>query len=173
MRHIDDLRVGRDDLDDLLLHHHDLLVTGYEVSRGIGLIADVLNGIHHILLLTDDRVPQLLGPGELLVHLSQDLGELQERLHAGRPVVAGRLVDLATVVFQVARRLHDVQGLGGGGQNLCQQGIGVQRDRRHELVELLGGEHSRARGIRLPLLLCVDDTCPAQARTDPQQQPCR
>ena len=68
-RHVDDLRVGLLDDDDglrILLDHHGLLLARLQIALVIRFLAELLNGVHDILLLREEGVPQFLRPVQLV-----------------------------------------------------------------------------------------------------------
>ncbi len=50
-RHVDNIRTGRFYLDDLLFLDDDRLLSGLKISRRVGLVSKLLDGIHDTLLL--------------------------------------------------------------------------------------------------------------------------
>ena len=143
-RHVDDLRIGRDDLDDLLLDHHLLLLRRLELAGLVGLPPHALDGIEHVRLLSEEDVPQLRGPVEVLRHPTEHVGEVRERLDARVPGLRlERFVELLPAQLRTfldpALGLHDLERVGRGHQDLHEKRIGVERDRGHQLVEPLGG----------------------------------
>ena len=128
-RHVDDLRIGRDDLDDLLLDHHLLLLRRLELAGLVGLPPHALDGIEHVRLLSEEDVPQLRGPVEVLRHPTEHVGEVRERLDARVPGLRlERLVELLPAQLRTfldpALGLHDLERVGRGHQDLHEQRIG-------------------------------------------------
>ncbi len=164
-RHVDDLRIRRLDHDvglrPFLLHLDLLLLVALQISGGLGLRAQVLHGVHHLRLLREERVAQLLRPGEVLVHPVQHLGEGGQRLDALVPrLVLQRILERRAlqpgVLLAPARGLDDLERIRRRHQHLRQQRIGVERDRGQHRVEFLllegrsgrGGLRARRRGWR-------------------------
>ena len=155
-RHVDDLGIDGHDLDDRLgglLHDHGLLRRGGERSLSLGPRAQPLDGIHQVLLLAQEGVAELLRPVEPVVHHGEHLREKDERLHAVVPrlrpqrVIEGPALQ-ARVGLDKARRLDHFERIGGGHQDLRQQGVGIEGDRGGDLLQLLGHEKRRRRGRR-------------------------
>ena len=97
---------------------------------------------HHVRLLREERVAELLRPVELLAHHREHLRERRQRFHGRIPGfllqrILERLVLEAGVDLDPALGLDDLQRIGGRHQNLYEELIGIERDRRHELLELL------------------------------------
>ena len=137
-RHINDLRVGglNDDRGAITTGNR-LLRTGLERARLLGFGAQRLDRVHHIGLLRQHSVTQLLRPAQLRAHHLQHRRERNKRLHAGIPVLLlQRLIQ--RVALQTAIRLLPVrrfthfQRIGRGHQHLRHQRIGIQRNRRHQ-----------------------------------------
>ena len=139
------------------LRRHRLLRRGLERTRGLRLRPQSLDRGRDVGLLGDHRVADLLGPFELAVHHRQDLREGDQRRDAGVPalVLDGSQRGIAReigIVLGPARRLDDFQRIGRRHQDLRQQRIGIERDRRQELVELSRREGLagiRGSGLRL------------------------
>src|SRR5207247_1581034 len=98
-----------------------------------------------VVLLLQERISQVLQPVELVVQHREHLGKEDQRLHAVVPgVLLERLVELIALDLRVlldeARGLHDLERVRRGHENLGQQLVGMQRDRRHQLIDLLGTE---------------------------------
>lgn len=83
--HVNNLRIGGFNLDDLLLNDDRLLFCRFQISRCLGLGAQALNGIHHRLLVRQKRIAQLLRHVDFFAHHRQHLREIDQRLDAGIP----------------------------------------------------------------------------------------
>ena len=169
-RYVDALGIGRRDDDDLgrrrhharalRLHHlhilrdrHGLLRAAGQRARRLRPPAQNLHGVEHILLLLEDGVAQLLRPFELVVHHLQHVREGHERLHRGVPALRLQrlrqrlaLQRCALGLSEPARRLDDLDRIGGRHQHLRQQLVGEERDGREKLLELRLAEQF---GVRL------------------------
>jgi len=107
-----------------------------------------LHGIHDILLLREEGVAELLRPVELLVHHRQHVGKRDQRFHARVPGffldgLRDRIAFDVGMLLLPARRLHDFQRIGRGHEDLREQRIRIQRDRRDDLFQLFGLERWR------------------------------
>ena len=171
-RHVDGVRIGRLDHDRgrragrragaRRLLRHGLLRRGLEVAGGLRLGAQPLDGGGHIGLLGDHRVAHLLGPVELAVHHRQDLRKGHERRHADVPALVldrseGGVALEAGIVLRPARRLDHLQRIARRHQGLRQQRIGIEGNRRQQLVELLRRE--RLGGVRCSARRCRRRLC--------------
>ncbi|OIQ82789.1 hypothetical protein GALL_354280 [mine drainage metagenome] len=150
-RHIDDLRIRRFDARDGAVPGH--LRLGRRGQRA-GLarpVAQPLDRIHHLRLLRQEGVAQLLRPAQLAVHHLQDLREGQQRFDARVPVLrlqgGGQLIATKAGVagnLQPARGLDDFERVGRRHQDLAEQLIGIERDRGQHLFELRRRERRRS-----------------------------
>src|SRR5580704_1443615 len=144
-RYIDHLRVGRFDSDGAALGRHLLLFVAVQLAGVPRLLPHRLNSISHILLLVGIGVAKGRSPRKVLVHVFKDRGKLRESLHARIPRL---FVDFFGQLFtlEVGMTLHPavcLDNLGrirGRRENLGNQGVGVQGDRRDQLLDLLGSE---------------------------------
>ncbi len=88
MRHVYNFRIWRLDDDRLLFLDDDLLVVGYQVSCSVGARADLLDRIHDVLLLGDDRFAEFPGPVKIIVHRLDHLGIVEKAKNARIPILA-------------------------------------------------------------------------------------
>ncbi len=161
VRHVHRCGIGLLDHDDLLaflrLDADLLLLGGDQLLVVIGLGAQALDRIHHIGLLREKGVAELLGPVELVAHHGEDVGGAGQRLDA---IVPALLVHLrlqrialeALALFQPAVGLHDLQRIGRGSQHVRKQFVGIEGDRRDQGLQLFGLQklgRRRSRRLRL------------------------
>jgi hypothetical protein len=137
-----------------LLDDHPLLFCCLQVPLRLRLAAQSLDGIQHILLLGEKRVPQLLGQVDLLAHHGKHLGKVHQGPNARIPglFLKGRG---QRITFQVLVRLcptlslHYLQGIGGSHQDLRNQLVRIQRYGRDQLLDFLWLEYgSSALGVK-------------------------
>ena len=132
----------RDDLPALLLPHaHDLLLGRHQLLPVVSPRAHPLHGRHDVLFLRKERLAELLGPVETFAHHLQNRGRCNQRFDARIPVLLlGRcplcLFLEVLVVVHPALGPHHFERIGRCHQNVRQQRIRVQRDRRHQRIEL-------------------------------------
>jgi hypothetical protein len=103
--------------------------------------AQALNGVHHIGLLGQHGIAELLGPVELVTHRRQHRRRRHEFLHAGVPILLFQgffelLVFQLLVFFREAVGLHNLERVSRGHEHLRDEAVRIERDRRHERVEL-------------------------------------
>ena len=136
---IDDLRIRWLDADDFLLHDNDLLFVVGKHSLGTGFGTHQLDGIVDFFLLKVDGFPEGGGPIDVLRHHTDDIAELHERDHCRIPERDGFLWRLhhVRVLEQVLVRPNHIERAGRGRQDLGEQLVGIERDRRDQGFELL------------------------------------
>src|SRR6266481_4468398 len=144
MRRINDVRIGQRNFDvGPVVSTHDLVVR-CQVSRFLCLLAQELDLRHDIALLMGKGDAQRICPIEILVEHRDDGGERGDRLDARVPVHRLQGGDERVAVersvariIEPARRQDDLQRKGRSHENLRHQLIGIERDRREHLIELL------------------------------------
>ena len=119
-----------------------MLLVRLQIALRLRLRAQTLNGVHGVLPLTEEGIAELLHPVDLFVQQAEDLREAAQRLHAVVPVVFLQLVVERLVLevwlgFHEPGRLDDLERIRRRHQCLRHQRIRVERDRRHDLLELL------------------------------------
>jgi len=112
------------------------------MARLLGAPPHGLDGVHHVLLVIHVGVAERRRPRQVPVHVREHSRELRERLDARVPRLRvdlpGQLLRVRTaVLLHPAIGLDDLLGIGGGGQDLRDQLVGVDGDRRDELLQLL------------------------------------
>ena len=137
LRHVDHLRIGRDDGDDLLLDLHDLLAVGLEVAGRLRLAAKALDRLQHRALVGDDRLAQRARPVEIGAHHLHDVGIVEQRLDRVVPLVVDGKLRIGLALVEKAVRLHQLQRIGRGGQDDRDQVVRIERDRADELAQVL------------------------------------
>lgn len=124
----------------LIVNDNLLLGCGDQIAHGARLGTQPLHGLHDIFRLRHKRLAELLRPLEICIHVFENAWVVGDRRHAGIP---GLCVDLlfgwrATNELGCA---DDIKWIGRRGQELGEQGIGVERDGTNELIELGRTEH--------------------------------
>src|SRR5580704_9328782 len=88
--------------------------------------------------LVDVGLPERRGPVDLVGHHSDDRGIVRDGFYTDVPVL---LVYAILAVFaNVPRGLFDLIRKGGGDKNLREERVGIERDGRNQIVELIGRE---------------------------------
>jgi len=141
-RHIDHFRIGRFNDDGVPLSRYLFLFIAVEVAGLVGLLTHRLDDIGHILLLVGICVAEGRSPGEVLVHVFKNRGKLCEGLDARVPWLFvdffGQLLTLEFgMALHPAVRLDNLSRIGGSGENLRNECVRVQGDRRDKLLQLL------------------------------------
>ena len=152
-RDVDRLRLRRFDDDVLRFAAYHLLLVRLQVAVVLRQLPQALDRRHDVILLGEEGVAEFLGPVELFVHHFKHVGEGDQRLDADVPAFALDLLDGGVAVqlrvgLGPARRLHDFERVRGSHQNLGEQRIGVEGDRRQQGVEFLRLEWCRG-GVAL------------------------
>src|SRR6185503_15995979 len=143
LRHVDHLRIGRNDLDDLLLDFEDLLAVALQVAGRLRLAAKGLHRVEYRLLVGDHGLAKLRSPVEVGTHLLDDFGIVDQRLDRVIPAIVDRHLGILFSFLEKTVGLDDLQRIGRRREDDRHQIVGVQRDRTDQLVELL-----RRRGLR-------------------------
>jgi hypothetical protein len=143
LRDVDDLRIGRlNDVDGLigdLLHLNLLLLVGAKGSSGIGLAAQALDGGSHLGLVGRHRLANCGVVVDMVRHHLEHGGEGDER-EEGRiePLFLCGVGESGTGEVRVLREpVGDVENflwVGRGRRNLREQLVGIERNRRQQLV---------------------------------------
>ena len=100
-----------------------------------------LHGVHHVRLLREECVAELLGPVEFVAHHLERLRHRGQRFDARIPGLALHLafecLALNTgILLRPSRGFDNFERIGRGHQNLAEQRVWIERDRRHELLDL-------------------------------------
>ena len=140
IRDVDHVGIAVTHDDRAFLAHHPHVLGLFQVARLVGPLAQGLDGVHDLFLLREEGVTQTSGPLEVLIHAVQDLREGEHGLHAGIPgLVCGGTHRVLTLQLGVGagetRRLHHLEGVGSGHQQLGEEFVRIQRHWREHLVE--------------------------------------
>ena len=153
------MRIRRFDNYRLPFRRHSLLCRGLQGTGAFRPLAHNLDSIHNVLWLVEIGISQRRGPGKIFIHIGQHRRKLRERFHARIPGLlihfGGQLmVFQGGVLLQPAVRLDNFGGISGCGQNFRDQFVGIQRDRRYQLLQLFC-IHLRRLDCRLALVLSI------------------
>ena len=179
-RDVDDLGIRRLDDDDRLLFHDLgldlLLLVGLQCALVLRLLPHPLDGVHHVVLLVEEGVPELRRPLDVVGEPLHDIGNRRHRLDGRVPGllrdgVRERLVLELLVLREPLLELDDLEGVGRRDERLGQQRIGVERDGGHQRVELVGRKFLSRRLGRLGRrllrsFLCEEDAFPEGEERD-------
>ena len=137
------------------LHPLDrLLVSRLKRSSRFRLGAKLLDDFGDVLGLVHFGVAEVRRPVEVGAHRLDDVRKARERLHRGIPILvvdAGIIVlgDQRLVLVEPALRLDDLHRIGARRQHLREQGVGIERDRGQQLLELVAAEALSGRRLGL------------------------
>jgi hypothetical protein len=119
------------------LGFHSLLLVRLQLSGISRPDAHSLHGVHQVALLREKGVADLIRPFDVLGHVPDDIGERRHGLHTGiPPLLLYCLGDIrrfqVLVLFEPLAEFDDLQGISRSNQNLAEEVIGIQRDRRYQ-----------------------------------------
>ena len=159
VRDIHDLGMRRLDHDCLVPPDHVQLLGALQMAGSVGLLAQLLDGLHYVRFLGEERFAQVFGPLAILVHHRQYLRERRQGFDARVPVLVVHRPDSviarkARMVPGPASGLGHLERIGGCHQNLRQQRIGIERYGRQQPVEILLAEREGRRRGRRVLPVC-------------------
>src|SRR6266481_2978383 len=108
------------------------------------LLTQGLHGIRHILRLVYICLAKRRRPRQVLVHVFKNRRELRQGLYARIPVLfVDFFAELVTLeigmTLHPALRLDNLSWIRGSGENLRNERVRVQGDRRDKLLQFLGG----------------------------------
>jgi len=103
-----------------------------------------LDCVHDIVRLVVVRLAQLRRPREAVIHCFDHIAELRQRSDAGIPRLRvyrlGELITLeAGILLQPFPGFHDLSRKRRSDEDARHQQVRVKRDRRYQLLQLLGG----------------------------------
>jgi hypothetical protein len=157
LRDVDDLRIGGlNDVDGLtgdLLNLNRLLLIGAECTCGIGLTAQALDGGSDFCLVGRHRLADGGVVVDVVGHHLKHGGEGDQSEECGiEPLLLRSVCDSGAGQARVLREpVGDVENflwVCGGGCNLREECVGIERDGREELIELLWCRRWWGRGLR-------------------------
>jgi hypothetical protein len=132
---------------NVVSHSNHLLFRVFEIAGLLRLRPQILDRVEHVLGLSHIRQTQSFRPNQVLIHHGNQIRKLRDFLDV---VVPGLVFQFGNVVgvLHKARRLHDLQRIGGRGQNDGDERIGMQRDGLSQLFQFGLAKLRRARGRR-------------------------
>ncbi len=158
--HIDHLRLSRLYDDDLLpsfrLSPDGLLRRRIQAPVSPRAGAHPLNRVHDLRLLCEESVTEIGRPLNVLVQFRERVRHGHQCLYARIPrlLLGGvneRLAAEIPVALEPLARFNHLERVRAGYKYLTQQWIGIQCDRRHKVVELIGRQHLLRWRLRLRL----------------------
>src|SRR5712675_582522 len=128
--HVNNVRIRRLNDDRASLSRYLLLVVAVQLSGLLSLLAHRLDGVRHSLRIVGVCFAEGRSPGKVFVHVFENRWKLCESLYARVPVLFvdffGKLVTLEIgVALHPAVRLDNLGWVGGSGENLCNESVGV------------------------------------------------
>src|SRR6266850_1700609 len=140
---VDDFGASRLDDDVRVLRPYGLLLRILKFARFLRALAHHLYSIHHVLFPVVVSVAERRRPGEVFVHVAQDGWECSERFDTRVPRLLVHSLSQG-VALQIRMRVHplvrldDMLGKRRRPQDLRHKRIRIQRNRRYQLLQLLG-----------------------------------
>jgi hypothetical protein len=144
--HVDDLGIRLLDHDDTFvfddLGFYLLLLGRFQISFVLSFLAHSLDCIHDLSLLSEKCVAEVSGPLDVVGESLDDIGEGGESLNAWVPRLLGDgvgecFVLQRGVLLEPLEELNDFERIGGRGEGLGEEWIGIESDGRDERVELV------------------------------------
>src|SRR5882724_4308168 len=158
---VNDLGTSSLDDDVRVLRRYGLLLRSQKIARFLRTLAHHLYGVHHVLFLVVVSVAERRRPGEVFVHVAQDGWKCSERLDARVPRLLVHSLS-QSLALQIRMRVHplvcldDLLGKRRRSKDLGDKRIWIQRNRRYQLLQLLGSLLNvllTLRGLRRVLLV--------------------
>ncbi len=150
VRNVDSERIHRKDFYIPRSRRHSVLRTLPEVAVAVSALALILHHIHHWDPVRQHSIAEIFSPRPVAIHAVQHRVKRKQRDHAGIPrqvvFVDGareRIAGEITVRPRSAIRIGNLVGESRRCQNLGEEWIGIQSDRRHHLFQLLRIEIGR------------------------------
>ena len=148
----------------------------FRAPLSCGLLPHPLDGVHDVVLLVEEGVPELRRPLDVVREPLHDVGNRRHRLDARVPGllrdrVGERLVLQVLVLREPLLELDDLERVGRRDERLGQERVGVERDRAPPASRAGPPEVSRppARPLGRRLLrsfLCEEDAFPEGEERD-------
>jgi hypothetical protein len=146
LRHVYNFRIWRPDDDRLLFLDDDLLVVGYQVTRGVGARADMLDRIHDVFLLADDRFAELPGPIKIIVHRLDHLGIVEKAKNARIPILAWFQLRIFLFLLKISSALDNLQRIGRSWKHDRNKLVRIKGDSPHEFIQFFRRQCFRSIG---------------------------
>jgi hypothetical protein len=140
-----------DDLPAIFGLEEDLLLTvAAKSAGGVGLLAQALDRIHDRALVGLEGLSDGGVIIDILRHHVEHLGKADQRQECGiKPLGLRRIGQScaleARILVQPVLNVENLLRVGGGGGDLRQQGVGIEGNRREQLIEFLRSGKRRLR----------------------------
>src|SRR5882762_686783 len=140
-RHINRFRISRFDDDCVSLRRYPLLFIAIQVASLLSVLTHLLNSIGHVLRVVGVGLAQRRTPRQILVHVLEHGRKLRQRLYARIPILFVYFFG-QVFAFEVRMPLHppirlnDLRWIRRSRKNLSNERIRIQRNRRHQLLQL-------------------------------------
>src|SRR5712672_2413390 len=140
-RHVNRFRISRLDNDCVSLRRYSLLFIAIQVPSLLSVLTHLLNSIGHVLRIVRICLAQRRTPRQILVHVLEHGRKLRQRLYARIPILFVYFFG-QVFAFEVRMPLHpaicldDLRWIRRSRKNLSNKRIRIQRNRRHQLLQL-------------------------------------
>src|SRR5579864_4334745 len=139
--------------------NHVFLRRRRQFARLLGALPHTLYCIHHVLLLCKKRVAQIGRPRDVVIQPLQNIGKHYQSLNARVPILLLRGLGEcrsveAGITLEPLISLHYFQWIRTGYHDLAEQRVRIQRDGRHQVIELVRCQGLVRRRTRRRLILC-------------------
>src|SRR6266404_4566573 len=140
-RHVNRFRISRLNNDCVSLRCYVLLFIAAQMSGVLSVSAHLLNSIGHVLRVVGVGLAQRRTPRQILVHVLEHGRKLRQRLYARIPILFVYFFG-QVFAFEVRMPLHppirlnDLRWIRRSRKNLSNERIRIQRNRRHQLLQL-------------------------------------
>ncbi len=147
---IHSVRIGRLDLNRALTAligiGHDLLRPAPQPAVGLGTRTHSLHGGHYIRLLAQKGISQIGRPTNVAAQQPERIGKGHQGLDAGIPILlASRIHQLlslkSAVLLKPLLGFGNLERVGARRQHLAEEGIGIESNRGHQIIQLLRRQH--------------------------------
>jgi hypothetical protein len=146
LRHVYNFRIWRLDDDRLLFLDNDLLVVRYQVACSVGARADLLDRIHDVFLLADNRSAELPGPVKIIVHRLDHLGIVEKAKNARIPILARFQLGVFVSLLKKTGGLDNLQRIGRGWKHDRNKLVRIKGDSPHEFIQFFRRQCLRSIG---------------------------
>jgi hypothetical protein len=113
----------------------DLLLCAFEIPCFLGLAAQRLDRVHHVLRLVHECLAKIDRPCEVCVHFGDQCRKFSHGLHVLIPGLVVHFRDIVCV-FHESCRLDDFHRIGRRGEHDGNQRIRMKRDRLAQLLQV-------------------------------------
>ena len=145
--HINYVGISRDNINLAIAVHHGFFRIGLQVAQRLGLGAQPLNGVHHVIRLIEKGLSQLHRPRQAAVQQPQHIGIMSHGLDAAIPRLLINRIRIPAL-GKIIIRHGNLPRLRRRWQDLRNERIRVKRNRSQQLIKLGTSHDPPIRGRR-------------------------